>query len=393
MNLILFDDPSIRTALLPFTFTRPVACIRTGILTIQEKWERRLNTKASFRTEAYLQQKFPFHTTAQDLLINGAVCPDQTLVDTIKALPPQYFLVKDNVLLAANQPADAITQQNTMEYTHPVTIIDRTWKIFLSNAAQIKLDFALITAGRTSAPITDPHTIVYGPKENIFLEEGVSLRACLLNADNGPIYLGRNSAIQEGVMVRGSFALGEGAHINMGAKIRGDSSIGPYSKMGGEVSNVVVFGYSNKAHDGFLGNAVLGEWCNLGAGTSASNMKNNYDKIRPWSHALGGPEQTELMFCGLMMGDHSKAGINTMFNTATVVDVCSNVFGAGFPPTHIPSFTWGGAEGMVTHDLSKALETANRVLGRRNVTLGDVDKAILRHIFETTAQSRAWEKM
>jgi UDP-N-acetylglucosamine diphosphorylase/glucosamine-1-phosphate N-acetyltransferase len=179
----------------------------------------------------------------------------------------------------------------------------------------------------------------------------------------------------------------------MGAKIRGDSSIGPYSKMGGEVSNVVVFGYSNKAHDGFLGNAVLGEWCNLGAGTSASNMKNNYDTVRPWSHALGGPEQTDLMFCGLMMGDHSKAGINTMFNTATVVDVCSNVFGGGFPPTHIPSFTWGGAEGMVTHDLSKALETANRVLGRRNVTLGDVDKAILRHIFETTAQSRAWEKM
>jgi UDP-N-acetylglucosamine diphosphorylase/glucosamine-1-phosphate N-acetyltransferase len=391
MNLILFDDPIIRQALLPFTFTRPVANIRVGILTIDEKWEKWLNLKPSFKTQDYLQQKFPVNTSNDDLLINGAVCPDQKLADTVKSLPPQYYLVKNQLLIAARQPGSAMNDTNTVQYKEEITVIDKPWKIFIQNSAQLKIDFKLITDGRKSAPIDDKHTIVYGA-ENVFLEEGVYIRAAILNAEAGPIYLGKNSIVQEGAIIRGSFALGEGAHVNMGAKLRGDTSVGPFCKVGGEVSNSVLFGYSNKAHDGYLGNSVLGEWCNLGADTNTSNMKNNYDTTRLWNHNTEQFENTGLQFCGLMMGDHSKAGINTMFNTATVVDVCSNIFGEGYPRNYVPSFAWGGASGFVTNQLDKVLETAERAMARRNVTLTDVDKNVLKHIFETTASQRFWKK-
>jgi UDP-N-acetylglucosamine diphosphorylase/glucosamine-1-phosphate N-acetyltransferase len=229
-------------------------------------------------------------------------------------------------------------------------------------------------------------------EQNVFLEEGVYIRAAVLNAETGPIYLGKNSIIQEGALIRGSFALGEGSHVNMGAKIRGDSSIGPYCKVGGEISNSVLFSHSNKAHDGFLGNSVIGEWCNLGADTNTSNLKNNYDVNKLWSHSSSTFENTGLQFCGLIMGDHSKCGINTMFNTATVVDVCSNIFGEGYPDNYIPSFAWGGSNGFTTNQLTKVLETAERVMGRRNVPLTNIDKDILYHIFELTAPHRTWEK-
>jgi UDP-N-acetylglucosamine diphosphorylase/glucosamine-1-phosphate N-acetyltransferase len=389
MNLIFFDDPLIRAALLPFTFTRPVADIRVGILTIQEKWERRMKIKASFQTQNYLQRKFPLVSTDDNLLVNGAVCPDEKIVLAVQALQPHHFLVKGSMLIAARQPQVDMNSANTIEYVDDLTVIDRTWRIFRENAAQLKLDFKLITAGRQSAPIQDKHTIVYGA-ENVFLEEGVYLRAAVLNAETGPIYLGRNSIVQEGALIRGSFALGEGGHVNMGAKLRGDTSIGPYSKVGGEVSNSVIFGNSNKAHDGYLGNSVIGEWCNLGADTNTSNLKNNYDRVRLWNHALNSFEDTGLQFCGLMMGDHSKSGINTMFNTATVVDVCANIFGEGYPRNYVPSFAWGGAGGFTTNLLPKALETAERVMARRNVTLTDIDKEILSHIFGLTAPYRVW---
>lgn len=391
MNLILFDDPAIRINLLPFTYTRPVASIRVGILTIAEKWSKWLNTPHSFQTEKYLQKKFPAQQGPHNLLINGALCPDEKVVMAIQGLPAGYFLIKDEVLLAANQPQGAMNTSNTLPYPYDITLIDKPWKIFQFNAAQIKADFAKITAGRTSARIEDKHTIVYGA-ENVFVEEGVYIRAAVLNAETGPIYLGKNSIIQEGALIRGSFALCEGAHVNMGSKVRGDTTVGPYCKIGGEVSNSVLFAYSNKGHDGFLGNSVLGEWCNLGADTNTSNLKNNYDTTKLWSHGTNRFEPTGLQFCGLMMGDHSKAGINTMFNTATVVDICSNVFGEGFPRNYIPSFAWGGAGGFVTNKLSKALETAERVMSRRNVVLTEVDKEILSHIFEATAPSRVWEK-
>lgn len=391
MNIVLFDDPVIRLSLLPFTYTRPVAKIRVGILTIDEKWKFWLKSDVSFRTEEYLAKKYPLNSKPDNLLINGAICPDQQLVDTIKALPAGYYLVKNQVLVAANQPSDEMKESNIVQYEHNVTLIDKPWKIFKENAVQIKIDFAMITAGRKSAPITDPYTRTYNP-ENIFLEEGVDLKAATLNAESGPIYLGKNSAVQEGAVVRGSFALGEGSMLNMGAKVRGDTTIGPYCKVGGEISNSVVFGYSNKAHDGFLGNSVLGEWCNLGADTNSSNMKNTYDFVKVWSHAQGRYEKTDLQFCGLMMGDHGKSGINTMFNTGTVVDVCSTVFGEGYPRTYIPPFTWGGANGFETNNLSKAIETASRVTARRNVEFTEVDKEILTWIFNATRHLRSWDK-
>ena len=391
MNVILFDDPDIRISLLPFTFTRPVGSIRVGILTIAEKWEKWLDAQVSFRTEAYLEKKFPLTTAADNLLINGAVCPDHSLTATIKALPDGYFLVKDTRLLAARNPPPEMNKRNTIIYPEELTVIDKTWKIFRENGAQLRMDFKLITNGRKSAPITDQHTRVYG-SENIFVEEGVYIRAAIINAEKGPVYLGKNCIIQEGAMIRGALALCENAHINMGAKIRGDVTVGPNSKVGGEVSNSVIFGYSNKSHDGFLGNSVLGEWCNIGADSNTSNLKNNYDTIKLWDHSAQNFTNTGLQFCGLMMGDHSKCSINTMFNTATVVDVCSNIFGEGFPRNYVPSFAWGGAHGFITFQLEKALETADRVMARRDVVMDELDKNILLHVFNITASGRVWEK-
>lgn len=391
MNLILFDDPLIRLNLLPFTFTRPTSRIRVGILMIAEKWEKWLNTPVSYKTEPYLQRKYPVKSTDHNLLINGAVCPDQKLVDHVKTLPQGYFLVKGTLLIAAHRPEKEMSSANTVEYADEVTVIDKTWKIFSENGAQLRTDFKLITANRTSAGITDKYTVVYG-EENLFVEEGVDIKAAIINAETGPVYLGKNSIVQEGAMIRGAFALCEGAHVNMGGKMRGDVTIGPYSKVGGEVSASVIFGYSNKAHDGFLGCSVLGEWCNLGADTNTSNLKNNYEPVKLWSHVQQSFESTGLQFCGLIMGDHSKCGINTMFNTGTVVDVSANVFGGGFPRNYIPSFTWGGAEGFTTYKLDKAIATAHAAMGRRNVVLDEADQAILLSVFEMTSAFRTWEK-
>ena len=387
MNVILFDDPTLRKALLPFTYTRPVSAIRVGILTIAEKWEKRMGTEVSFKTESYLQKKYPVVSTLNNLLINGAVCPDELLVDTVKSLPDGYYLVNGTFLIAARNPDDEMTTQNTIEYENQFTIIDHPWRVFRENADQLKRDFKLITQGRKSFPISDKYTAVYG-EENIFVEEGVTILAAVLNAESGPIYLGKNSIVQEGVVIRGSFALGENAQINMGAKLRGDTTVGPFSKVGGEVSNCVFFGNSNKAHDGYLGNSVIGEWCNLGAGTNSSNLKNNYDTVKLWNHAEKSFKNTGLQFCGLMMGDHSKSGISTMFNTGTVVDVCANIFGGGLPPTYIPSFAWGGAHGFTTYKIEKALETINKVMSRRNADFSEDDKDILLHLFKETVNVR-----
>jgi UDP-N-acetylglucosamine diphosphorylase/glucosamine-1-phosphate N-acetyltransferase len=390
MNVILFDDPLIRLNLLPFTFTRPVAKVRVGILTIAEKWEKWLNTTVSFKTEEYLQTKFRLQSTSDNILINGAICPDQKLIDAVKALPVGYYLVKGSMLVAANRPSQEMSKSNTVEYPNDLIVIDKAWKIFSMNGKQLREDFVLVTRGRKSAPMTDKYTKVYG-EENLFLEEGVDIKAAIINAENGPVYLGKNSIVQEGAIIRGAFALGEGSHINMGAKLRGDVSVGPYSKVGGEVSASVFFGYSNKAHDGFVGCSVIGEWCNLGADTNTSNLKNNYDNVKLWNHAKGEFEDTGLQFCGLMMGDHSKCSINTMFNTGTVVDVSANVFGEGFPRNYIPSFAWGGNGGMITYKFDKAMETAGRVMKRRNVTLDDTEHSILKKVYEMTAFMRTWE--
>jgi UDP-N-acetylglucosamine diphosphorylase/glucosamine-1-phosphate N-acetyltransferase len=394
MNLILFDNPTIRQNLLPFTFTRPVASIRVGILTIAEKWEKHLNLKVSYSTEAYLGKKFPLHHEADNYWINGAVCPNIDLLDAIQQLKPGDALSKDNMILVVRTPEDEVPEiitGNIKEYAKPFTLIDQVWKIYQNNGAQIREDFALITKGRKSAPVTDPFTRIYN-SEQVFIEEGVVIRAALLNAENGPIYLGKNSFIQEGALIRGPFALCESSHVNMGAKVRGDTTVGPFSKIGGEVSNSVIFGYSNKAHDGFLGNSVIGEWCNLGADTNTSNLKNNYENIKLWNYSKGGFKDTGLMFCGLMLADHSRCGINMMFNSGTVVGVSTSIFGDGYPRNFIPSFAWGGAAGFTTYQLPKALDTAAKAMARRNIELSDDDKAILTTLFNESAQYRVWEK-
>jgi UDP-N-acetylglucosamine diphosphorylase/glucosamine-1-phosphate N-acetyltransferase len=396
MNLILFDEPEIRQNLLPFTFTRPVADIRVGILTIAEKWVYYAKKQVSFLTQEYLQPKFPDHTTAENVYVNGGVMPDAFLWTEIQALLPGEALMREGRLVAINSGADFFnTPANLFEHepatrrelAEPHVTLQNTWEIFLFNANQIRSDFKLVSAGRQSQPVNDAHTIVYG-QENIFIEEGVKIRAAILNAESGPIYLGKNSEIQEGALIKGPFALCEGSTVNMGAKMRGDNTVGPHSKVGGEISNSVILGYSNKGHDGFLGNSVIGEWCNLGADSNTSNLKNNYANVKLWDHGKGGFKDTGLQFCGLMMGDHSKCGINTMFNTGTVTGVSANVFGSGFPRNFIPSFAWGGPAGFETYQLRKVFEVAEKVMARRGKPFDQVEKDILTHVFEGTKTSR-----
>ncbi len=390
MNLVLFDDPVTRVDLMPFTLTRPVGSIRVGIFTIQEKWAQCTNAPVYFLTEDYLSEKFPTSPLPQNLFVNGAACPDAALCKAVLALSPGESLTQEGKLLAAHGSKPEITSSSKI-YSGQVTWIDQVWKIFQQNGEQLRADFAHVTLGRKSQAVTDPHTRMYAV-ENIFVEEGVKLHACVLNASTGPIYLGKNSEVQEGALIRGPFSLGEGSVVNMGAKVRGDTTVGPYCKVGGEINNAVLFGYSNKAHDGFLGNSVIGEWCNLGADTNTSNLKNNYENVKIWNYRKGGFENTGLMFCGLMMGDYSKCGINTMFNTGTVIGISANIFGDGYPRNFIPSFAWGGAAGFSTFQLNKVFETAERAMERRGLTLSGADKKILTTLFDRTTAERVWEK-
>lgn len=394
MHYILADNPAIVHQLKPFTLVRPVAYVRVGILTIIEKWEHLLGNKPEYLLlEEHLQAKFssltPNAAISSFIQLDSSICPDKALVEAIQQLTPGEML-QDNAenpiafyMDGASMGEEEMPNpKKIIAYSGELTRISHLWDIFKHNGAQIKADFDLLTQGRKSAPITDPHTVVYNP-ENVFLEEGVSLKACVLNAEKGVIYLGKNSQVSEGSIIQGNFALGEHAVINPGAKMRGDTTIGTYCKVGGEISNSVFFGYSNKGHDGFLGNSVVGEWCNFGADTNCSNLKNNYANIKVWNYDADDFIDSGQQFCGVMMGDHSKAGINTMFNTGTVVGVNANVFGGGFPPKFIPSFAWGGADqGFDTYQLEKAFEAADKMMQRRGKSCDDVEKAILEYVFK-----------
>jgi UDP-N-acetylglucosamine diphosphorylase/glucosamine-1-phosphate N-acetyltransferase len=395
MNFALFDDPVIRQQLLPFTYTRPIAEIRWGILTITEKWHHYLGERASFLTADYLQKKYSQPESWNDLiLINGSVVPSHELAEAISSLEPNSALTADNTIVAARVNAeisiDELASLPSTDFKTAIKQLSRLWHIFKEAGAEIRKDFEILTNGRTSQDVNDPHTIIYG-KENIFFEEGVKVKAAILDAENGPIYLGKNSTIEAGSIIKGPFALGEGSTINGNGHMRGDISIGPFCKVGGEVSNSVLFAYSNKGHDGFLGNSVLGEWCNIGAGTNVSNLKNNYTKVKIWDYAKSGFINTGEQFCGLIMGDHCKSGIGTTFNTGTVVGVASNIFGAGFPRTYIPSFSWGGFNGLTTFQPSKVKEMASVVMARRNKEFDNVEEDIINHVFKSTAAFRSWE--
>lgn len=395
MKIALIDLPDLRQNLLPLTFTRPIADIRIGILKISEKWEHLLNSSASYITESYLEQKFKAEQKP-NFIINGSICPDKFLSEEILKLKTGEALFKDDVFIAASTEKNLRYGEDLRKiftirpYQASINQVIHSWDIFSKNGQQIEADFDLLTKGRKSCDISDPHTIVY-KKENIFIEEGTELKACIINAEAGPVYIGKNTKVHEGAIIRGPFALGEGAHVNPGAKIKRNTTIGPYCKVGGEVSNAVFLGYCNKGHDGYLGNAVIGEWCNLGADTNNSNLKNNYTSVKMWDYGTARFKDTGLQFCGLVMGDHAKCAINTMFNTGTVVGVAANVFGAGFPRNFLPSFSWGGINKTSTFGYKRALETAEAMMSRRSIELTEVDKDILNYVFEKTAKYRTWD--
>jgi UDP-N-acetylglucosamine diphosphorylase/glucosamine-1-phosphate N-acetyltransferase len=390
MNYILFDGPA-RTALLPFTFTRPVADILIGIMTIRQKWEMRLGSTTTTLTEDYLSEKFPMVEMDENIMINASFLPNIILVEMVSNLKHNQAIFKGEDVIAfytnENQEEVDFDSYEIMEFEGDCIRIEHTWDIFSKNDAAIREDFYLLTEDRKTQPI--PKSVNAIAKENIFIEEGAKLEFVTLNASSGPIYIGKNSEVMEGSVIRGPFALCDGAVVKMAAKIYGATTIGPYSKIGGEVNNAVLFACSNKGHDGFLGNSVLGEWCNIGADTNTSNLKNNYEEVKLWSYETESFAKTGLQFCGLMMGDHSKCGINTMFNTGTVVGVSANIFGSGFPRNFVPSFSWGGAAGFTTYLTKKAFETARLVMSRRAIEFDDKEAAILEHVFEET---KKWRK-
>lgn len=387
MNYILYDG-KVRNRLLPFTFTRPVADIRIGVLTIREKWEFFLNSTTTTKTEDYLSPKFPFLELEKNIFIDASFLPTENLSRIVKNLSEnQAVFYKDEPIAyfaSRNQEID-FDKMDVISYEYEdVLKIENPWDIFSLNGEALERDFELLTKDRTSQPL--PSGVWTKNPERIFIEEGAVVEFCTLNASEGPIYIGKNTEIMEGSMVRGPLALCEGASLKMGAKIYGATTIGPHSRVGGEVNNTVIFGYSNKGHDGFLGNAVLGEWCNLGADTNNSNLKNDYSPVRLWNYDSESFERTGLQFCGLMMGDHSKSSINTMFNTGTVVGVFANIFGSGFPKNFVPDFSWGG---NITYKVEKAIEVAKVVMARRHVELSEQDIDILKHVFEET---KKWRK-
>ncbi|OGS63485.1 MAG: glucose-1-phosphate thymidylyltransferase [Flavobacteria bacterium GWF1_32_7] len=389
MNYILFDG-TVRNALLPFTFTRPVADIRIGILTIREKWEKYLGYTTTTLTEEYLMEKYPMVEMEENIMINASFLPNPILIDMVQNLNPKEAILFGEEIIAfhTNDTQEDIDfdEYELIEYEGEVLRIENTWDIFAKNDAAIREDFELLTEDRFSQPI--PKSVNVIAPENIFIEEGAKLEFVTLNASTGPIYIGKNAEIMEGSVIRGPFALCEEAQVKLATKVYGATTVGPHCRIGGEVNNSVLFGYSNKGHDGFLGNSVLGEWCNIGADSNNSNLKNNYEEVRLWSYETEGFARTGLQFCGLMMGDHSKCGINTMFNTGTVVGVSTNIFGSGFPRNFVPSFSWGGASGFTTYITKKAFETAKIVMSRRHVEFTEEDAKILEHVFEETKKYR-----
>ena len=389
MNYILFDG-NVRNQLLPFTYTRPVADIRIGILTMREKWEKYLGSTTTTVTEDYLGIKWPMVELETNILINASFLPSENLVQLVKGLTEnKAIFYKDEPIAFFSSEGQEIDfdQFEIIQYEHDDLLrIEHIWDIFSKNHEAIKRDFDLLTQGRKSQPIPEK-TVTFNEKD-IFIEAGATLPLCSLNATDGPIYIGKDAKILEGSMIRGPFALCEGALVKMSAKIYGGTTVGPYCKIGGEVNNSVLFAHSNKGHDGFMGNSVLGEWCNVGADTNTSNLKNDYSEVRLWDYETERFAKTGLQFCGLMMADHSKCGINTMFNTGTVVGVSVNIFGSGFPRNFIPSFSWGGSAGMTTYKTSKAFEVAKVVMARRDVEFGGDDKKILEHVFEETTKLR-----
>jgi UDP-N-acetylglucosamine diphosphorylase/glucosamine-1-phosphate N-acetyltransferase len=390
MNFILFDNFR-RSNLFPLTYLRPVADIRIGILTIREKWEKYLGQKTSTLTESYLRKKFPVIREDDNIMINGSVCPNPELVSEIHSIKTGEVLFQGDAIIAMrlhaveldNLDEDNVDEVNMVESKSSMLKITHTWDIFSLNGQAIEQDFKLLTNQRKSMPVSKSNQVL---GDRVFLEKGAKVECSVLNSTTGPIYIGKDAEIMEGSLIRGPFSLGDQSVVKMGAKIYGPTTIGPYCKVGGEINNSVFFAYSNKAHDGFMGQSVIGEWCNIGADTNTSNLKNTYENIKLWNYADQTFVETGLQFCGLIMGDHSKCGINTMFNTGTVVGINSNIFGSGYQRNFIPSFAWGGPGGIKAYHIDRAVSVAKKVYQRRGLEFNQVEEDIMRDIFDLTKE-------
>lgn len=388
---VILADFDLAPAFLPFTYTKPLAELRMGILTFRERWEYLFRTPCSSWGEDYMQAKYPLEVASDNLIVAATLIPTKSLIDDFKALKAGEALFKGEQLMGYRAESLINSKEaaslKKIQYPAEVLSIQHPWELFSKNDEVLRNDFALLTKGKKSNPLSPTNTLV-GDAGQLFIEEGASVECSILNTETGPIYVGKNAQIMEGCIVRGGLAMCESAVLKMGAKLYGASTFGPYCKVGGEVNNAILMGYSNKGHEGFLGNSVLGEWCNLGADTNTSNLKNNYAPVKLWSYDTGRFAQTGLQFCGLMMGDHSKTGINTMFNTGTVVGVSANIFGSGFPRNFVPSFSWGGASGYSEYKTNKAFETAAAMMARRGQEFDEIEQAILETVFDRTAQYR-----
>jgi UDP-N-acetylglucosamine diphosphorylase/glucosamine-1-phosphate N-acetyltransferase len=381
---LVFSDAQYWEDFLPLTFTRPVAEMRCGILTFSERWQKLLeSTEISWFTEMYLQQKFKEPEKKESLFLVPNFLPTETVVQQIKDLKQGEALVYEDELLAAKINMDGFSLNQIEKMTdikEDLIFFKKPTDLFSFNKEAIDFDFKLLTNGKTSQELSSTNGFL-GNKEDLFIEEGAEVEFSTINTKTGKVYIGKNTEVMEGCNLRGPIALCEGSKFNLGAKIYGATTVGPHSKVGGEVSNIIIFGYSNKGHDGFVGNSVIGEWCNLGADTNSSNLKNNYGNVKLWNYRTKDFQDTGLQFAGLIMGDHSKTAINTQLNTGTVIGVASNIFKEGFPPNLIENFSWGGFKDDERFKLDKAYEVAEKVMGRRKLPLTEDDKGILKHIF------------
>jgi len=392
----LFDGIG-HVSLKPLTYTRPVAEIRVGIFSLREKWEKHLDDECRVRTKDYLTEKYNGNDLAGSLGIAATVLPNTKLVQAIKKLEINQLLIKDGTVIAINELPEVnvdfdqyLDGFEMIEYTDEISFLINPCDIFSLNGKELEADFRLLNVDNRKKNLDiEQNNQVIG--DNVLVEDGAIVNACILNSSTGPIYIESGAEIMEGTIIRGPFAALKGSVCKVGTKVYGPTTLGPYSKIGGEVNNCVFQGYANKGHDGFLGNSVIGEWCNLGADTNSSNLKNNYSNIRVWSYGSEATVDTNLQFHGVIMGDHSKCGINTMFNTGTIVGVGANLFGGNFLPKFIPSFSLRGIEITETYHFDKAMSVASIVMERRNLTLTDTDQNILRQVFADSKKYRDWE--
>ncbi len=383
MSIVLFDN-AFRKSLFPLTTNKAVGSLFFGMLTMQKRWELISNQAVSLFTKSHLQFQYPLPEAGEHFWIDAALLPDPDLGEAILSLPPNTCLADEKGLIGgrANIPFEKFSALETVKHfahvltSNPVTRLQHPWQIVYGNAERIRGDIGLVTKGRDSLPI--PPTVNVINIENIFIEEGARLAYCTLNATAGPIYIGRNAEVMEGTSIRGPLVLGENSVLKMNSRVYGATSFGLNCIGGGEIKNTVMMGHSNKGHDGYLGDSVIGEWCNFGAGSSNSNVKNNAGEVKMWD------EETQSYLpagqkCGVIMGDYSRTAINSAINTGSVIGISCNVFGKGLLPTVIPDFSWG-VDG-VRYEFDRVLKDINNWKQMKQQTISEAESSVLAYIF------------